>query len=80
MLTDLLPPKTLYYQDTRYINFCVGEYNRESNLPLLTVQFGLDDQVMNFVRIKQTLPEVFSIIGGLLGFVLAFTRAHDHHK
>jgi hypothetical protein len=29
---------------------------------------------MNFLRIKQTIPEVFSILGGLLGFVLAFTR------
>ena len=26
------------------------------------------------MRIKQTIPEVFSILGGLLGFVLAFTR------
>jgi len=29
---------------------------------------------MNFLRIKQTIPEVFSILGGLLGFVLACTR------
>jgi hypothetical protein len=29
---------------------------------------------MNFLRIKQTIPEVFSILGGLLGFVLALTR------
>lgn len=26
--------------------------------------------MMNFSRTKQTLPEVFSILGGLLGFVL----------
>jgi hypothetical protein len=25
---------------------------------------------MNFMRTKQTIPEVFSILGGLLGFLL----------
>ena len=36
----------------------------------MSVQFLLDDQIMNFIRTKQTIPEVFSILGGLLGFVL----------
>ena len=25
---------------------------------------------MNFIRTKQTIPEVFSILGGLLGFII----------
>ena len=70
LLSDLFETEEHFYQDIRNVGFYESDYNLDSDRPLLSVQFLLDDQVMNFIRTKQTIPEVFSILGGLLGFLL----------
>ena len=69
MLSDLFPPKEYTYHDFRFVHFQPGTHSSEKALPLLQVIFGLDDQTLSVRREKQTLPEVFSIIGGLLGII-----------
>lgn len=34
----------------------------------------MDDHTQSFLRVKQTLPDVFSTVGGLLGIVFAICR------
>ncbi len=69
LFSDLFPAKEFTYHDLRYIHYQPGTHSSEDLLPLLQVIFGLDDHTLSFRREKQTLPEVFSIIGGLLGIV-----------
>lgn len=69
MLSDLFPPREYTYHDFRFIHFQPRTHSTEKMLPLLQVIFGLDDQTLSIRREKQTLPEVFSIIGGLLGII-----------
>ena len=69
IFSDLFPAKEYTYHDFRFIHFQPGTHSTEKLLPLLQVIFGLDEQTLSFRRVKQTLPEVFSIIGGLLGII-----------
>jgi hypothetical protein len=41
------------------------------NMPLLTVEFELDEEVSHFSRRVQTLADVLSATGGLMGITVA---------
>ena len=40
----------------------------------MSVEFGIDEQVNWTERKKQTVPEVLSIVGGLMGFTMMFLK------
>ena len=40
----------------------------------MAVEFGIDEQVNWTERKKQTVPEVLSIVGGLMGFTMMFLK------
>lgn len=40
----------------------------------MSVEFGIDEQVTRTERKKQTVPEVLSIVGGLMGFTMMFLK------
>jgi len=40
----------------------------------VSVEFGIDEQVNWTERKKQTVPEVLSIVGGLMGFTMMFLK------
>jgi hypothetical protein len=40
----------------------------------VSVEFGIDEQVTRTERKKQTVPEVLSIVGGLMGFTMMFLK------
>lgn len=41
-------------------------------MSLVSVEFGIDEQVTKIERKKQTVPEVLSIVGGFMGFTMMF--------
>jgi hypothetical protein len=48
--------------------------NENFGLSLVSVEFGIDEQVTRTERKKQTVPEVLSIVGGLMGFTMMFLK------
>ena len=40
----------------------------------MSVEFGIDEQVTRTERKKQTVPEVLSIVGGLMGFTMMLLK------
>lgn len=41
------------------------------NMPLMTVEFLIDENLAHFERRVQTLADVFSMTGGLMGITIA---------
>ncbi len=48
--------------------------NENFGLSLVSIEFGIDEQVNWTERKKQTVPEVLSIVGGLMGFTLMILK------
>ncbi len=52
MISNLFKPKEFTYHDFRFIHFQPGTHSTEKLQPLLSVNFGLDDQTIRIHREK----------------------------
>ena len=73
-VSDLLPPTLREYFDMRFVHFQQGVPDMDTNMTLITVGFGLDENVLHFSRRVQTIADVFSAIGGLMGISMAICK------
>lgn len=74
--SNQMGPQTYHFQDMRFYHLQPGEYEPTMNLPLLTVEFLLDENI-NHVQVSTVyfaLSEVCAFTGGLMFFVWALTR------
>jgi hypothetical protein len=58
----------------RQMRFQQGLINERFAFPLISIEFGLDEQVSHYQREIQTVPDALSIVGGLMGFSLAILK------
>ena len=68
-LSSLLPPETLSYLDFRYSHYQQGAYS--VNMPLLSVGFQMDENSLKYVRKVQSIADILSLTGGLMGMLFA---------
>lgn len=59
------------YLDYRFIQFQPGIVDSENLLPLLSLQFLLDENYQSYQRKVLTLPYAFSMVGGLMGLTFS---------
>ena len=73
-VSDLLPPTLREYFDMRFVHLQPGVPDLDAKQSLITVGFGLDENVLHFSRRVQTIADVFSAIGGLMGISMAICK------
>lgn len=71
-LSSFLSPEILTYLDFRYSHYQQGAYSMpDANMPLLTVEFQLDENSLKYVRKVQSIADILSLTGGLMGILFA---------
>jgi hypothetical protein len=73
-VSDLIPPTLREYFDMRFVHLQPGVPDLDTKVALLTVGFGLDENVSHFSRRVQTIADVFSATGGLMGISMAICQ------
>jgi hypothetical protein len=58
----------------RFTHIQPGVPDMDTNMPLITVGFGLDENVAHFSRRVLTMADVFSATGGLMGISMAICK------
>jgi hypothetical protein len=67
-------PQEVYYYDKRFVHSQPGMVDPKVFMPLLSIQFTMDENYITYERKVMTLPYAFSLVGGLMGLSFSVVR------